>query len=94
MTVKRIGGWSVSARDGVASAGMFAGLLTAVFAGRSVGGWVLEQSGSLWLGTCAWLGTVLVGAIVFLGGFAWLLTEPRSYRYPAPADERVERVSK
>lgn len=87
--MKRVGGWSVSARDGFASAGMFAGLLTAVFAGRSVGGWVLELSGSLWLGTCAWLGTLLVGVILFLGGFAWLLTEPRSYRHPAPPDERV-----
>lgn len=87
--MKRVGGWSVSARDGFASAGMFAGLLTAVFAGRSVGGWVLELTGSLWLGTCAWLGTLLVGTVLFLGGFAWLLTEPRSYRHPARSDERV-----
>lgn len=90
--MKRVRGWSVSLRDAAAATGMFAGLLTAVFAGRSVGGWVLEQSGSLWLGTCAWLGTLLVGAILFLGGFAWLLTEPRSYRageHPAPIDERV-----
>lgn len=99
MQMKRVAGWSVSVRDGVALAGIVAGVLTTVFAGRSVGGLVLQATGSVWLGTCAWVGTLLVGVTLVLAGFAWLVTEPRSYRAPGErtdgtrAIERPMRVS-
>ena len=75
----------------LAFAGMTAGALTAVFAGRSVGGWLLDATGSLVLGTAGWVGTLLVGVVLFLAGFAWLLTEPRSYRHPGTVER--DRVS-
>lgn len=91
----RVHGWSVSARDGVALSGVVAGVLTTVFAGRSVGGLVLQATGSVWLGTCAWVGTLLVGVTLVLAGFAWLVTERRTYRhdgeprsYRAPGERR------
>lgn len=85
----RVKGFSTSSRDAVALVAMVAGVLVTVFAGQPVGKLVMELSGSLVLGTGVWVLSLLVGVALFLGGFAWLLTERRSYR--CPEDDRAPR---
>lgn len=76
----RVLGWSVSVSDAFALSSMGVGVAV-VFVARGVGGLVLGFSGSMWLGAAAWAGVLLLGVVAFLAGFAWLLTEPRTYRH-------------
>lgn len=80
--MKRVKGYSVSVNDLLAGAASTVGLLLSVFTGRAVGGAVLDATGSLWLGACAWIGTILVGGILFFGGVAYVMAAPRTYRHP------------
>lgn len=87
---KRVMGFSAGVGDALAVAGIVAGVLTTIFAGQSIGSLVLAATGSIWLGTCAWVGVMLIGATLILSGFAYLVSVSRSYRYPGDAKVEVD----
>lgn len=94
--VNRVRGFSVSVNDVLAGAASAVGLVLSVFVGRSVGSLALEAtgSGSLWIGTCAWVATILVGAILFLGGIAYVMSASRTYVHPGTdTDQRASAES-
>lgn len=86
----RIKGWSVSSLDLVAVVTSVAGGVLLLM-GRTVGTWVFDETGSLVLGSSAWIGTYALSALGILAGIAYLLSASRTYRYPGDTSE-LERV--